>query len=388
MDIALCYEQVIPARGGMEVFIADVARRLVRDRHRVHLYAYERDAAALPEELIFHGLPPAAGPRFLRPWRFAAACQAEVRKENHDVVIGFVKTWYQDVIIPAGGLHVAAADHNLYKHRNPVFRLMARLCQWLNPSYWSYLMLERKQYLSEYRPIVIAVSQMVARHFRDYYGLSGDQIRVIHNAIDPQRFCQVDRPRLRAEVRAQAGIAPEESIALFVGHNYHLKGLEPLLHAVKCMPKRAFRLLVCGSAQDQAYRRLARRLGIEHRVHFWGYCKDVRQLFFASDFLVHPTFYDPCSLVVPEALACGLPVITSRFNGAAELMKRPLDRYVIDDPHDHQKLAELMTALLDPSERSSLQPVIRESANRWTFEDHYRSLLHVLREAARKKHAA
>ena len=68
-----------------------------------------------------------------------------------------------------------------------------------------------------------------------------------------------------------------------------------------------------------AFARLAKDLGLSDRVRFVGYCPDVRDAYFASDFLVHPTFYDPCSNVVLEALACGLPVITTRDNGAAEL---------------------------------------------------------------------
>jgi UDP-glucose:(heptosyl)LPS alpha-1,3-glucosyltransferase len=388
MKIALCYEHVIPARGGMEVLIADLARRLVADRHEVHLYAYERDAAALPSEVIFHALIPGWGPRFLRPWRFAAACEKALRREQHDVVVGFVKTWFQDVYIAAGGLHVATASHNLRKYRQPWLRGLAHLCQWLSPAYWSYVLLERKQFCGQHRPVVVAVSRMVEEHFRTHYALGSEQVKVIHNAVDPDRFLERDRLKLRSELREQLRIRPDDPVGLFVAHNYRLKGLEPLLHAVRALPPGPFQLIVCGNPQDRAFSRLARKLGVSERVHFLGYRAAVRQCFFAADFLVHPTFYDPCSLVVPEALACGLPVITSRCNGAAELMNPPAEGFVVDDPHDHEQLARHIAALCDPRVRSECSRAAQRAAARWTLEDQYQALLATFQEVAQRKQRA
>ena len=79
----------------------------------------------------------------------------------------------------------------------------------------------------------------------------------------------------------------------------------------------------------------------------------MRNCYFAADFFVHPTFYDPCSLVVLEALACGLPVITTRYNGAAEVLHPPREGFVIDDPHDLDQLAGAMKQLLDPARRAA-----------------------------------
>ena len=133
-----------------------------------------------------------------------------------------------------------------------------------------------------------------------------------------------DRPKRRVEGRERWGVQPEETVALFAAMNYRLKGLEPLLRAVALLPSESpFRLLVAGGSDTAVFERLARRLKIAERVRFVGYCADMRNCYFAADFFVHPTFYDPCSLVVMEALACGLPVITTRYNGAAEVMHPP-----------------------------------------------------------------
>src|SRR5207248_5431210 len=97
--------------------------------------------------------------------------------------------------------------------------------------------------------------------------------------------------------------------------------------------------------------------------------------------------YDPCSLVVLEALACGLPVITSWANGASELLHPLQEGHVVDDPHDHQRLAWCLWQLMDPERRSACAQAARKTAGQWTFEQHYRQLLGIFSEAAKRKRA-
>jgi UDP-glucose:(heptosyl)LPS alpha-1,3-glucosyltransferase len=389
MDIAFCYESVLPSRGGCETYIADLARRLAADGHQVHLYACHWDSAALPATTYYHPVMAPRGPRFLRPWRFGAACLEAMRDGQHDLSIGFNKTWGQDILYPQAGLHTASSEYNLGKYHRPLTRSLARLAKSIDLAHWSYARLERRQYCSTHKPLIIVNSRWVQGHFERFYGISPESVRVVHSAIDPERFREEDRPRRRSEERARWGIPAEETVGLFVAMNYHLKGLEPLLYAIKRLPRRlSFKLLVAGNPRYQAYERLARRLGIAHRVCFVGYCADTRNCYFAADFLIHPTFYDPCSLVVLESLACGLPVITSRYNGASELLDPPTDGYVVDDPHDHEHLAWCIGQLTLPSRRIACAQATRRTAARWTFEHHYQELLKIFGEVAARKRAA
>src|SRR5262245_55721694 len=161
MDIAFCYENVLPARGGCATYIADLARRLVADGHEVHLYACRWDAARLPGGIHYHSLPAPRGPRFLRPWRFASACEQALGQAAHQVSIGFDKTWGQDVLYPQGGLHSASAEHNLLKHQHPWMRSLAALVKRFDPAHRSFRALERRQYLGRRRPLVVVNSEMV-----------------------------------------------------------------------------------------------------------------------------------------------------------------------------------------------------------------------------------
>jgi UDP-glucose:(heptosyl)LPS alpha-1,3-glucosyltransferase len=191
------------------------------------------------------------------------------------------------------------------------------------------------------------------------------------------------------EWRQQWDIRPEATVALFAGLNYRLKGLEPLLHAVKLLRTQApFCLMVAGSPRSEGYQRMARRLGIADKVRFVGYCAEMRSCYFAADFFVHPTFYDPCSHVVLEAMMCGLPVITTRYNGASELMHPPQEGQVLADPHDHARLARALEQYLDPARRSAAGQAARRTSAGWTFEHHYQQILSVFAEAVARKRAA
>jgi UDP-glucose:(heptosyl)LPS alpha-1,3-glucosyltransferase len=396
MEIALCYQSVLPARGGCETYIADLARRLLADQHQVHLYACRWDEAALPAGIHYHAVPAPRGPRFLRPWRFARRCAEALRAAQHDVSIGFDKTYGQDVLYPQGGLHAASAEHNLRKYPGRAARGLARVTKALDLAHWSFSRLERRQYLAAHRPLVVVNSVMVRNHFQHYYGIAAENLHVVRSAVDPDRFAEHDRPARRLECRRRWGLGAPETVALFAAMNYRLKGLEPLLQAVSRLrdhPEdrlgvQPFHLLVAGNPDFRRYQRLAGRLGLSDRVHFVGHCADMRNAYFAADFLVHPTFYDPCSLVVLEALACGLPVVTTRANGASELLHPLREGYVIDDPHDHARLAWAIGQLLDPLRRLACAKAARQTAGQWTFTHHYQQLLNVLAKAAARRRAA
>jgi UDP-glucose:(heptosyl)LPS alpha-1,3-glucosyltransferase len=389
MKLAICHPVVEPARGGCETYIAMLLHRLCKDGHQVHLLASRWDAAALPERLVLHHLPDFSHPRVLRPWRFSAAVARELARESFDLSLGFDKVIGVDVQFPQGGVYVAAVEHGRQRFPTAWQRTMAHILRMLTPAHWSMKWLEERQYTSEPMPFVIAISDFTRKHLMRYLGVPASHIQVLRPAIDPSRLFATDRPARRAVARQQWGIEPDEVFAIFLGVNPRLKGIEPLLNAVAHMgDRRRFRLGVFGAGKAHDYESLARRLGISENVRFLGYHPDIRDIYFAGDMLVHPTFYDPCSLVVLEATAVGLPVITTRSNGAAELLDPPADSRIITNPHDPVPLAVAMQAFLDNDTRRAASKAALRSASLWTFEDHYREFMHLLDLAWRRKRAA
>jgi UDP-glucose:(heptosyl)LPS alpha-1,3-glucosyltransferase len=387
MRVGMCYESVLPARGGCEHYISDLARRLSRDGHQVHLFACRWDADALPADTVFHALKSPKGPRFLRPWRFAQVCADALQRNPVDVSIGFDKTWGQDILYPQGGLHSASRAHSLLKHPPGWKRSLTKFLQYFDATRYSFRALETKQYLT-FSPRILVNSRMVQRHFHDYRGIPESRTRVLYSAIDPERFVAADRDRRRQSERTAWGIRDGEVAGLFVAMNYRLKGLAPLLNGMAKVSRDVpLKLVVVGGAKFQPYFRQAKSLGIADRVVFLGFRKDPRDCYFGADFLVHPTFYDPGSLVALEALACGLPVVTSVYNGNSELLTPDDNGLILHDPHD---AAELGLALTEMSDRSKLDARRRsalEAGQRWTFDRHYAELLDICTEVARTKGA-
>jgi UDP-glucose:(heptosyl)LPS alpha-1,3-glucosyltransferase len=225
---------------------------------------------------------------------------------------------------------------------------------------------------------------MVRGHLEWHQGVSPGRIDVIPNAIDAGRLTVDDPSRARAEFRAKLGLGPDDLVALFVGHNYALKGLGALIRALaaRCSSARPIHLVACGGKDVDPYRALADRLGLAKTVHLAGFQPDIRPPFWASDFFVLPTYYDPCSLVVFEALACGLPVITTACNGAGELISEGREGFVVPHPDAQGSLAEALDRMADDSARAAMSAHASTLGREQSFDRHVARLLEVFERVA------
>ncbi|MBY0396767.1 MAG: glycosyltransferase family 4 protein, partial [Thermoleophilia bacterium] len=174
--------------------------------------------------------------------------------------------------------------------------------------------------------------------------------------------------------------------ALLVAHDFRLKGVPAAVRAVadlhRADPSGAPILVVVGRDPQRPVTHLAARLGVAHLVRLEGARDELLLYYHAADVLVHPTFYDPCSLVALEAVACGLPVVTSRFNGAAELLEGDAGCAVVDDPGDHRALSLAMAQALQPATNRRMRegalrrrPLLDGAAGQVALEGLYRSVI-------------
>jgi UDP-glucose:(heptosyl)LPS alpha-1,3-glucosyltransferase len=204
---------------------------------------------------------------------------------------------------------------------------------------------------------------MVKADIISYYAYPADRISVVFNTVDLDRFHPRMREVYRAQKRAELGVGADSILLLFAGNNFRLKGLETLLRALPLLtaqfPNRDFRLLVAGRGRPRRYRSLMKKLGISARVIFTGPLSPMEHYYAAADIYVHPTFYDSCSLTVLEALAAGLPAVTTRFNGAAQVIASQEGGMVINDPADAAELAAAVALYADPEKRAAARIVAR-----------------------------
>jgi UDP-glucose:(heptosyl)LPS alpha-1,3-glucosyltransferase len=390
MHLALNFQRVDPSRGGAETYVADLCQQLIRAGHRVDLYAESWADDCLPPEVNVVPVVATGRSKLERIQSFAENSEAALSRAHHDCSVGFINTWAHDVIIPQGGVHRGSLNANSRRFPTTALQQFYRLAKTVNPKHWVYRSIESKQY-DPSRPFrVVAVSNMVKRHLEEYHQVPRQQIHVVPNAIDPKRL-EVSQPgAVRCAFRNKLGFEPRDLVGLFAGHNFALKGLKPLLAALAARRLRNRRarpvqLLVCGDGNPEPYRRLASWLGLTDSVHFMGFYHDVNACYWSSDFFVQPTYYDPCSLVVLEALACGLPVITTAQNGASELMADGREGYVLTAPDAEGELIAAINHMAVDETRRAMSVQAARLGRHQTFEAHVARLTAIFEGVAASK---
>jgi UDP-glucose:(heptosyl)LPS alpha-1,3-glucosyltransferase len=199
---------------------------------------------------------------------------------------------------------------------------------------------------------VVCNSRLVQGQIASRYGVAASKLHLVYNAVDAERFSPA-LARDRATVRERFGIDGDAPVFLLVGSGYERKGVAPAIGALARVGPRAV-LLVAGRDKRRArYESLARSHGVHARVVFAGAVDDVRPLYGAADAFVLPTLYDPLPNACLEAMASGLPVVTTRQCGAAELLEPDGGGFVVD-ALDVDGLAAAMRRLLDPALRVAL----------------------------------
>ncbi len=390
MRIAITFQRVDPSKGGAETYVADLCRRLVARGHDVSLFAAEWDADALPAEVRRVKVEARGWTRAGRIWSFARNSEIALKADPHDCSIGFINTWHQDILIPQGGVHQGSLEANAKRHARGLLRDMYVLSKRLNPKWWGlYRPIERRQYDPGRGARFVAVSRMVAGHLERFHRVPADRIRVIPNAIDADRLAVSDPASARAEVRARHGLTDSDVVGLFVAHNFRLKGLGPLLWTMgrrRLDPwNRPIHLFVCGGGKTREFAYFENHRTLRGTIHFVGFAPTIADYFHAADFFVLPSYYDPCSLVVFEALACGLPVITSAQNGAGEVITEGREGFVISRPDDHGELRLALDRMTDDEARRAMSRHAVELGRAQSFDRHVDRLLELCAEVAAEK---
>jgi UDP-glucose:(heptosyl)LPS alpha-1,3-glucosyltransferase len=233
----------------------------------------------------------------------------------------------------------------------------------------------------------VALSQSVADDFQRIHHVAPERIRIVYNGVDTDHFSPQRCAAVREAVRRSLHVEESTILLLIVAHNFQVKGLATLLGTLGRLLAQGLpvRLAVVGGKRLHRWQRMARRLGVAAATDFIGPVEDTLPYYAAADLYVHPTIYDTCSLVVLEAAACGLPIITTRCNGAAELLHDGQDALLVSDPGDVEALAQRVRTLVDPAARQSLGRAARQTAVKHTFDTNVDRVLAVYEESMEKR---
>jgi len=351
MKVAIVQEHIDPQRGGAETSVLEMAAALaalglditVVCARRAHMRPVETITDRARVEAI-----EVTGPgRLLRTRQFVTRAEGFVRREGFDVVHAVAPCRFCHVYQPRGGLYVETVARSVARSRTVAGRWLRRIGRRLNQRQRFLLRLEQALLDSPHPPQIAAVSQYVCHQVRRHFpNVPNSHLHLIPNGVSVNVPTGAATEALRCETRRRLGAGRDERLLLFVAHNFALKGLGELIDACASLaPDVPWRLLVAGRDNPRPYRRQARRAGIETRVQFLG-SVDVGPLYAAADALAHPTWYDPCSRVVLEALCWGLPVVTTRCNGACDAMTDESFGIIVDDPADTQALRHALQRVL------------------------------------------
>ena len=280
--------------------------------------------------------------------------------------------------------------HIEWLRRKRALRRVTWPLEWVRPLNWTYLALERAMFRSPRLRTVIANSERGKEDIVRHFAVPAEKIAVVYNGVDASAFPPDCRPAAGRALRERFGVRDEETVFLFVGSGFSRKGVGTLVDATVRLARRGegFRVIVVGKGNAGTYLHAASRGGAEGRIHFPGPVAGARDYFLGADAFVFPTLYEPFSNACLEAMAAGLPVVTTPVNGTSEILRDGESGYVLDDPLDAVALADRMERLLSPDRRAAMGAAARRAAESLTRERNVSETMAVLTRAWAEKTGA
>jgi UDP-glucose:(heptosyl)LPS alpha-1,3-glucosyltransferase len=376
--VALVILHADPAKGGAEGYTVNLAGALAARGHDVTLVAtsFAPSAAVVRNVLLDAG----GLTRRARYRGFVDSLDAHLAETSYDVVHAIAPVRRCDFYHPQAGLaaEALASGHLKYEGlRRPLDQLATRL----NAKRQYVGAIEKQSLTGPRPPRLLCVSEMVKQTARDRYQLPESQLVTLFNAVDPDRFDPAKDPTAGQRERERLRIGPDKIVALIVAQDFKRKGLQPAIEGLAKVPDERLVLLVVGKPDPRAYRELAAKLGVTPRVVFAGATSDTYPAYRAADLFVLPTFHDPCSLVVLEALAMGLPTITTLQNGAHEAIAENVHGHVLPDPADADAIADRLRRMLDDAPRRRMAEACLALRPRLSYQHHLDQLEALYRSA-------
>lgn len=378
MKFATAIPNFSKRKGGAERYVVDLCTRMVQEGYEVHVYAEEWEEG-IPG-ISLHRVKTIPFPKSLRLLSFAIKATKEMKKGDYDVTLGVGNTLGADVIQPHGGVHWAWFWQSLKAYDSPILWTLKLLGRILSLKQWVQGYIESRPYKKNHFSKIIAISDMVKHDIMKRYHVVEDRITVVYNGTDIKRFHPGNRRHLES-IRGRNNIG-NEFVMLFVSNNFRMKGLDVLMRAlvhIKREGPSSFKLLILGRDHQAPYLRLAQKLGLSENVIFVGSTDEPEKYYGAADLLVHPTFYDACSLTALEALATGIPVITTTSNGASGIITQGEEGFILSAPWDSRSLAEGILFFLKKGNRQNT-PMADEFVERYSNERNWKAMKSIFEE--------
>lgn len=323
---------------GHSRYVAELAERFAAG-HDVHVFANRFEG--LPEGIVAHHVPAARFSALATIFSFVLPASLMIGR-SFDIVHAQGLTILNPDIVTA---HIS--NERWLEGRR---LLEGKQLSWRERLFAALVIPAERWSLADSRATAIAISSTLREDLETGYHRSGSTF-VIPHGVDGGQFNPQVRARFRNSVRTEINVADETPVFLYVGDLR--KGIEPAIRALASVP--GAHLVGVSRTSPEPYRALAASCGVAERVTLLPPTNQVERYYGAADVLVLPTPYDAFGMVITEAMACGLPVITTPMAGAAELLTDGVHGFVVSSPTDTDALSAAMRTLAsDESARSRM----------------------------------
>ena len=366
--ICLITESLDYRRGGAESHLANLVQSFTRAGHSVR--AFLRRPGLGSSSFETEVAPTWGGRGLLGDWQFVRQIRRRLEGTT-DIVFSTLPLDIPEVThyLSPAGLYRTGFEAERASFDPGLRQRFYRLGNRFNLQRQQRIAAQEKLVARQATLKILTLSAVVRNQILSLFHQPAANVVTIPPGVDLTEF----RPSPTATERA------ERLRLLFVGHNFRLKGLHCLLRALSSAERRGLQadLTVVGGGAMREFKALARSLGLTATINLRGSVSppEMGELYRSCDALLHPTFADHCSLAVLEALASGVPVITTRQNGAAELMESGQHGYIIDDPRDIEALAAALVGLQDRQKLVAMHAAAVAIRPRLDFAEHARRVL-------------
>jgi UDP-glucose:(heptosyl)LPS alpha-1,3-glucosyltransferase len=348
--IALIIERTDIALGGAERSVFELATALSALGLEVNTLAAKGQTNAKNIHILCQNTPGKRACYFT----FAKALKKHLSDNHYDIIHSVLPFDFADVYQPRGGSFAESILRNAASYQNKFIESYKRITAFANFRRTILLRAERRLCKDSNGPVIVALSEYVAEQFKKHYGAGDDRIVIIPNGIKINKRIDTGQANnLRSQILTQLGLKEADNpvFFLFVANNFRLKGLACLIKAMQLISpdstERKAYLIVAGNGRARKYRRLAKKLNVHRKIIFLGDVRHIQNVLSIIDIAVLPTFYDPSSRYILEAIALGKPVITTKFNGAADLFVNDRHGKVIDSAENIPALAQAISFFTD-----------------------------------------
>ncbi len=316
----------------------------------------ELDRLKISYELIHSNIP-----KFLPSWLRVILFNIQVckNKKNSDIYFSLERISCPDIYRAGDGVH-------------KVFLQIEKKSKF-NPLHLVYLYLEKRCFSKSKK--IIANSNMVKNEIISTYGIDENKIKVIHNGFPLESF---DKTISFEKLKKEFSINENEKIILYVGSGFKRKGVKEFLEILSKLENKNFKAFVVGKEKNLSfYKHYVKDLSLEEKVIFTGARSDVKDFYAISDIFLFPTRYEPFSNVILEAMNYKNVVITTKQNGASEILPT---EYIMNSSIDYAIVNKIDNLLSNETEMNKIKEENLKIVQNFSIEKNVKETLDMINE--------